>query len=366
MATVFARRYGDCKDKTALLTALLRLGGVQARPALVSTTLGHELDGWPANPSLFDHAIVRVTLAGTDYWVDPTETLQGGTLADRRWSDFESALPLEELGAELTNLDPQPKSQMIQDEFRVHEPEEAALTLLDSTREYRGGKADYMRRVFRFWTSDQIGQYFTRLYEHDFPSIRLYAPIETTDDRSKNVVRAVRHFEIPKFWTWSGDSGRYEAYWYARRADEFIPTPAEGRSAPLAIPYPFLLRETVKLTVPFDLPTHKERSTADGPAFHFDFAQIYGRGTWWNSYELRTQTASLEGSDLEKERAAAAALTTTAWGSLWFTPDGLNWGALVGLLASLPLLVWAAWRAYRSDLGAAIAEACATSVRPKI
>jgi hypothetical protein len=365
-ATVFARRYGDCKDKTALLTALLRLGGVQAQPALVSSTLGHTLDRWPPDPSQFDHAIVRVPLAGTDHWVDPTETLQGGTLADLHSSDFERALPLEDRGAELTDLDPQPKSQVIHDDFRVHEPEEATPTLLDSTREYRGGKANFMRRMLRSWTSEQIREYFTRLYEREFPSIRLHTPIETTDDRSSNMVRVVAHFEIPKFWTWAADSGRYEASWFARRADEFIATPAEGRSAPLAVLYPFRLHETVRLTAPFDLGSRDEESTVDGPAFHLDFTRASRRGTWWNSYELRTKTASLEDSDFDEERRAAAALIPTAWGFLSFVPDGLNRGALVGLLAWLPLLLWASWRAYRSDPGAASTETVAPSVPRKI
>ena len=58
---VFEQRYGDCKDKTALLVAMLRLGGLAAYPALVSSTQGPDLDQWVPSPDAFDHAIVRVT-----------------------------------------------------------------------------------------------------------------------------------------------------------------------------------------------------------------------------------------------------------------------------------------------------------------
>jgi hypothetical protein len=39
-SVVFRRRYGDCKDKSALLVAILRAAEISAQPALVSTTHG--------------------------------------------------------------------------------------------------------------------------------------------------------------------------------------------------------------------------------------------------------------------------------------------------------------------------------------
>lgn len=60
----WARRFGDCKAKTALLLALLRELGVEAEPALVSTTLGDGLDQRLPNVELFDHVVVRAVVGG--------------------------------------------------------------------------------------------------------------------------------------------------------------------------------------------------------------------------------------------------------------------------------------------------------------
>ncbi|MFZ5444402.1 MAG: DUF3857 domain-containing protein [Myxococcota bacterium] len=68
---VLERKYGDCKDLSVLLTAMLRAVGIDADPALVLS--GWERDVTPGTPGLtqFNHAIVRVG-SGPELWVDPT------------------------------------------------------------------------------------------------------------------------------------------------------------------------------------------------------------------------------------------------------------------------------------------------------
>ncbi len=68
---VLSRRYGDCKDKAALLVAALRAAGLKANVALLSTGFG--LDVNPALPGfgLFNHAIVYVD-APEPMWIDAT------------------------------------------------------------------------------------------------------------------------------------------------------------------------------------------------------------------------------------------------------------------------------------------------------
>ncbi len=88
-AETLARKYGDCKDKSLLLIALLRAVGVDADLALLSA--GTRLDVAPDLPGmgLFDHAIVRVS--GTPaLWIDATaESARVGQLPDMdrgRWT----------------------------------------------------------------------------------------------------------------------------------------------------------------------------------------------------------------------------------------------------------------------------------------
>ena len=55
---VFARKFGDCKDKASLLVVMLREIGVEASLVLARTRRGGDLDAAPASLAPFDHAIV--------------------------------------------------------------------------------------------------------------------------------------------------------------------------------------------------------------------------------------------------------------------------------------------------------------------
>ncbi len=59
-AEVFKTNYGDCKDKTALLRALLRAAGISSHPVLVYSGDRHAVsDRWPT-PAQFDHCIIGI------------------------------------------------------------------------------------------------------------------------------------------------------------------------------------------------------------------------------------------------------------------------------------------------------------------
>ncbi|MEM7676150.1 MAG: DUF3857 domain-containing protein, partial [Myxococcota bacterium] len=85
-AEVFRRRYGDCKDKSTLLSALLRDNGVNATITLVRTSDRGRLPGDHATMWAFNHAITYVP--ELNWYLDPT-------------ADFTSSfeLPYQDQGA---------------------------------------------------------------------------------------------------------------------------------------------------------------------------------------------------------------------------------------------------------------------------
>ncbi|HWI87568.1 MAG TPA: DUF3857 domain-containing protein, partial [Sphingomonas sp.] len=98
------RRFADCKGKTALLLALLHGLGIEAEPAIVSTTLGDGLDQRMPMAGYFNHVIVRATIGGKIFWLDGTRV--GDTrLADIQVPDFRFALPLRAPGAVLERME---------------------------------------------------------------------------------------------------------------------------------------------------------------------------------------------------------------------------------------------------------------------
>jgi len=80
-AETLKRGYGDCKDKAAVLTVMLRSAGIPANLALLSA--GDDEDIEPELPGMeFDHAIVHVP-GSPELWIDATaENHRFGSLPD--------------------------------------------------------------------------------------------------------------------------------------------------------------------------------------------------------------------------------------------------------------------------------------------
>ncbi|PYV12916.1 MAG: transglutaminase, partial [Acidobacteria bacterium] len=78
-AETLKRKYGDCKDKAALLIATLRAAGIPAYMALLNTAPGEDTE--PTLPGMgFNHAIVYAP-GEPDLWIDATdEYARVGTL----------------------------------------------------------------------------------------------------------------------------------------------------------------------------------------------------------------------------------------------------------------------------------------------
>ncbi len=70
--SVWASKFGDCKGKTILLTAILRELGLDATPSLVNTGGNDKLEDAIAMPGWFNHVFVRLRMDGKTYWLDGT------------------------------------------------------------------------------------------------------------------------------------------------------------------------------------------------------------------------------------------------------------------------------------------------------
>lgn len=71
LAKVEANGYGDCKDLSMLLVAMLRAGGIAAEPAFVM----RGMDAPPLlmpTPGAANHVLVRAVVGGATWWIDPT------------------------------------------------------------------------------------------------------------------------------------------------------------------------------------------------------------------------------------------------------------------------------------------------------
>jgi len=98
----WARRFGDCKGKTALLLAILNGLDIQAEPVVVlAGSAADGMDQRVPSASQFNHVLVRATIDGKAYWLDGTRSGDRGGLQTLAAPPFLWGLPIKASGAAL-------------------------------------------------------------------------------------------------------------------------------------------------------------------------------------------------------------------------------------------------------------------------
>jgi transglutaminase-like putative cysteine protease len=283
-SVVLAQRFGDCKDKALLLVTLLRLLGFSADVALVNTFRGSKLDAMPPSVHAFNHAIVRVVVAGRTRFVDPTLRNQGGTLKTMVGSEHGFALVVRPDTGTLEPMPAAPPGEVpfsTRETYTVEDGGPAAGLEVLST--YRDDDANGMRDTVAARPRAELAKAALNYYAEDEPSIRSAGEIGISDDRRDNVLTVRESYRIPDYVRDDRACFRASAF------DSFLKAPATRlRSMPLAIPHPYARRHEVSLVwgLAGSPPELVERETA---AFRFRRASMPTSGGVRVGFDLRSE-----------------------------------------------------------------------------
>ncbi len=197
---------GDCKDKTLLLTALLRELGFEARPALVSMHLNRGINAMAAAHDVFDHVITRLELNGRTWWLDGTIQGQGLDLATRGQWPYGSALVV---GGGSTPValqavaEPPAALGRLEFEQRWDYSKPGRPVPLQTVLRAHGSNAERWRGAAGAGGLEQVGQSLAAGMSRLVPGLKSLGPPELTDDRRANRLEIIQRFEAP-------DTARYE------------------------------------------------------------------------------------------------------------------------------------------------------------
>lgn len=172
---VIERRFGDCKDKTQLLIALLHEAGVPASPVLVNTRVNAAIAQRLPSPLAFDHVVVRAELPDGPVWIDPTRDRERGPLAGRGPLGFGLGLEIAPGSAGLIEVPaPFPAEPVVDVEQRLDfttKDDKYKVDFLVETA-YRRGQAAGIRDSFDSDGAAEVGKRYLGYMQNYYEGLR--------------------------------------------------------------------------------------------------------------------------------------------------------------------------------------------------
>jgi transglutaminase-like putative cysteine protease len=246
-ATIVTDGFGDCKDKSTLLVAILRSLGVEAYPALTLSDDGWALATRLPHPSQFDHMIVLVRYQGRDYWIDPTHSHQGGRFPKIWYPDYGYALPIMEAGSDLLPVvyPKGPEATVTATEHFAFDPNKANYTLSVDTI-YREDEADGIRVKLANRGREKFNKDNLDFYQKKYPDLKTDEPAVIRDDREFNQISVTERY---RFASGMEEFNKYTPFLPSYMRGYFDDLPG-NRTYPYALNDSTRIHETVLIESP--------------------------------------------------------------------------------------------------------------------
>ncbi len=203
--------YGDCKDKTLLLIALLRELGFDAEPVLVNTHNKQAISSWLPMPIAFNHVIAGVRFRGDYYYLDPTLSYQKASrLGQLGYYTYGHGLPIKS-NSDLVEM---PVFQGSVPEITIEEtytsysydlPVQLTISSI-----YTGVEAEYQRYRFQNWSMKDISQQYLDYYSNRFGSVEVKEPLRVVDSAHSNTFEIIESYWVSDFWQYNESDSTYE------------------------------------------------------------------------------------------------------------------------------------------------------------
>jgi len=269
-AEVIANGFGDCKDKSQLLVAILRHMGITANAALTHSDKAHILPQYLPSPIAFNHVVVQIKVGKNTYWVDATRSHQGGRFPNITSAKHGWTLPLVSGQTEL-ELIPQQEipapNQTVMEEYELLQETEGGLILhVDSTYSEQG--ADQMRANLAARSLAAFGKEYFDFYDKYYPGLQVAEPIKFKDDRESNVLVVSERYKLSKAALEKNEMAK-KFVAYISTFDNYSDIPATNRRSPFYVQFPLHKRHVIVFNTPGFAPQAPAPVTVDGAAFKY-------------------------------------------------------------------------------------------------
>lgn len=243
------RRLGDCKGKTALLLALLRELGVEAR-AVLAHNIDDAVDQRLPAVGAFNHVIVQAEVDGQTVWLDGARVGDRSLIGPARL-DYGWVLPVMSEGAALVRMPASPPAEPLRETRVGIDLSEGLYTPGPVIGEaiYNGDMAAALQAQFSVASPAQRDAYMRSIWQSLVHDVEV-AEVSSTYDADLNQLRMTMNGSVKVDWV-SGGVRRAEIpisriSWSAGdRRDE-----GPFRDLPFATSYPAFSRFRTTIVLP--------------------------------------------------------------------------------------------------------------------
>lgn len=295
-----ALKYGDCKDKTALLIALLNALGVKGYPALVDTDYATSLVNLPAGVAMFNHVIVKVEHNNQAYWLDPTLSAQFGALDDIYQPDYGYGLVLKAGEQDLTFMavNGATNQESIVERYTI--PENVTDPIrFDVESTYTGYEA--MRVMWRLEQDGQknVEQDYVNYYQRRYPGLSLVDSLVVDNNTQSGVLRTNETYSISEFWEKGDEHWETDFYPAVIRNSVYKPDDVH-RNGPLSFIYPNNITYRIEVTFQEDdWEFHNEEFSQDNDFYTFDYSVTFDGKVLTLLYHFNAKTDNIPADQIQ-------------------------------------------------------------------
>jgi lipoprotein NlpI/transglutaminase-like putative cysteine protease len=302
---VLKRRYGDCKDKSLLLMTLLKELGVDSNPVLVRIGRQKGLGRLLPAPQLFNHVIVRATVDGKDFYLDPTRLGQHGRLTRMGQVHEGAEVLLVAAGAgRLTTIASANAAELIRNELS----EVATIPKLGDDAQFEirqvwhGQFAETMRVAFEHAPRERILKLIGDALEARYPGVRLAGAPDIKDDRIDNSLTITARYIVPKL------AAEEQGNWFVRFAPDNLkgamvrPTSATRQAPFKGLTFPYEGTYTFEVRFPDQVSGSNDPATqtVENKYFHYSVTSSFRGNVSKTRVDLRTFADRVEAGDIQK------------------------------------------------------------------
>ncbi len=299
---VVKQRFGDCKDKSLLLVSLLKQIGVkEAYPALVNVSLEQKTNDLFPSGQIFDHCITMFKYDSTEYWIDPTVSLQGADFRNTYCYNFEKALVIGIPSDSLQDMNPVNvySSTHLSEEIVVNSFGKASI--LKTTAKRYGKNADTRRAVLEYYSIDELSKSIVDDMKKFNPKIEETKDVVIVDNLDSNILTMNYEYSIEEHWR---DGSTLDAglsnYRYIFFKPQAISRYIGGescleRDSDLKLEYPLDIKYSVIFKFPKVMLMDDTYEEHDGEVFFFrESIEQLSDKSFKVDYEFRTKAKSIK------------------------------------------------------------------------